>query len=98
MAKSLSQVRRSSPKKKLRSRALVLEALEHRQLLAADWRNPVNALDVTSDGDIVPLDALIIINELNDRGARELDTPRSPGQAYWDTTVINSSRRWMCCS
>jgi hypothetical protein len=32
----------------------------------SQWQNPVEPLDVTDDGSIVPRDALIIINELND--------------------------------
>ena len=31
----------------------------------SDWQNPVQPLDVTGDNDIVPRDALLIINELN---------------------------------
>lgn len=30
-----------------------------------DWQNPTNPLDVNLDGEVVPQDALIIINELN---------------------------------
>jgi hypothetical protein len=30
------------------------------------WQNPGNRLDVTADGNVVPLDALVVINELND--------------------------------
>lgn len=31
------------------------------------WQNPVNSRDVDGEGNIVPLDALIVINELNSR-------------------------------
>jgi len=31
----------------------------------ADWQNPVQPLDVTGDNEVVPRDALLIINELN---------------------------------
>jgi hypothetical protein len=31
------------------------------------WRNPVDPLDVNNDGFVVPIDALVIINELADR-------------------------------
>ncbi len=32
-----------------------------------DWQNPVDILDINADGIVVPLDALIVINELNGR-------------------------------
>jgi hypothetical protein len=49
--------------------------LELRTLLAADaspWQNPVQPLDVNADGQVAPLDALIIINDLNAFGPRAL--------------------------
>lgn len=49
-----------------------LEGLETRVLLAADWQNPSNAYDVDgSEGPdaVSPLDALIVINELQSRAA-----------------------------
>ncbi len=52
----------------MRRSTLKLEALETRVLLAADWQNPVNALDVDASGEIAPvspMDALLVINELN---------------------------------
>ena len=41
---------------------LRLELLEERRLLAGDWRNPVDSLDVDNDHQIAPLDALLVIN------------------------------------
>jgi hypothetical protein len=67
-------------------RRLAIEALETRHLLAVTWRNPVNALDVTADGSTVPLDALNIINELNNNGARRLADSKDPSKPFWDTT------------
>ena len=45
-----------------------LEPLEDRLLLAADWQNPVNQYDVDDSDEVAavsPIDALIVINELN---------------------------------
>ncbi|MBM4004150.1 MAG: hypothetical protein FJ295_12820, partial [Planctomycetes bacterium] len=48
-----------------RRRGLLFEGLEPRQLLASDWQNSLNRLDVSDDGWVTPLDAISIINELN---------------------------------
>ncbi len=58
----------------------------------SDWQNPLSKLDVDSSGSIVPLDALLIINELNMpkyldsrpalRNAADLET----FPAYFDTS------------
>ncbi len=39
---------------------------------ASDWQNPHNPLDSNGDGHVSPLDALIIINTLNEEGTRPL--------------------------
>jgi VCBS repeat-containing protein len=39
------------------------------------WRNPQFFLDVNADGFVSPIDALLIINDLNYRGARRLPNP-----------------------
>lgn len=44
----------------------------------APWQNPVDALDVDQDGEVIPLDALLVINELNDIGAHDLAPPAGP--------------------
>ncbi len=46
-------------------RRVVLEQLESRWLLNADWQNPFNALDVDDDRAVAPIDVLLIFNELN---------------------------------
>jgi len=58
--------------KKSRVRKLVCEALENRTLLASDWQNPGQLLDVNHDLKVSPLDALITINRLNSRVERTL--------------------------
>jgi len=50
------------------------ERLERRELCAADWQNAMNRLDVNMSGVVEPLDALVIINDINERGARVLST------------------------
>ena len=61
------------------------ERLEDRTLLAADllasgmnpWHNPYQATDVNFDFETTPLDALIVISELNNGGSRNLLPPTS---------------------
>ena len=57
-------------KSKVSKKSLQVESLEAKRLLAADWQNPLNALDVDASGEegivaVSPLDALLVINELN---------------------------------
>ncbi|MCA9170410.1 MAG: hypothetical protein KDB23_22185, partial [Planctomycetales bacterium] len=47
------------------------------------WTNPANALDVTKDGQVSPIDALSLINELNGSGARALPSVAT-GKLYLD--------------
>ncbi len=64
------------------------ESLEPRLPLAADatdplppeesapaWQNPIDAHDVTNDGMLTPLDVLVLLNDLNASGTRELPNP-----------------------
>ncbi len=39
---------------------------------ASQWQNQTNRFDVNNDGSVSPLDALLIINDLNAKGARSL--------------------------
>ena len=50
-----------------RRRLLMHESLEKRLMLAADWQNPLNQLDIDADGVVAPRDVLLIVNELNSR-------------------------------
>ena len=74
------------PPKRDYDRRLFFEPLEERRLLAVDWRNPVNSLDVSGDGFISPLDALQPINELNDNGPHALADQRPNDKPYWDAS------------
>ena len=47
------------------AKRLTFEALEIRRVLASDWQNPGQALDVNHDLTVAPLDALQGINRLN---------------------------------
>lgn len=48
---------------------------------ANPWKNPRNAFDIDDDGNVLPLDALIVINALNDGGSRPLTVPPVPPNA-----------------
>lgn len=54
------------------------------------WHNPLNPLDVNSDGRVAPLDALHVINRLNETGAGELPTTRGDNDKMID--VNNDGR------
>lgn len=50
------------------------------------WQNPVSPLDVTNDGRISPLDALVILNRINETGSGQLPTTRpDDDQRFPDT-------------
>jgi hypothetical protein len=49
------------------------------------WQNPYQAHDVNNDGQVTPLDALLLINDINLRGARTLSAvSESDQEAYLD--------------
>lgn len=79
------QSRRQS---KTLSRQPLIESLEDRRMLSADWRNPADNFDVNADQRITPLDALQVINEFKRRSATEggsqLSDAYPPGQPYVD--------------
>lgn len=55
------------------------------------WKNHDLALDVNDDGHVSPIDALLIINELNDVGSHALPAPTasSPVSSYLDNNGDN---------
>jgi hypothetical protein len=65
---------RKRPKRS--NRPLLAEPLETRLLLASDWRNPVDALDVNGDLHVTPIDALWAANDLHRNGSRILPVDR----------------------
>jgi hypothetical protein len=58
--------------------------LERRGQLA--WTNQDNVLDVNDDDAVSPLDALLVLNELNQSGAREL-AARGSAKSYLDVNT-----------
>jgi hypothetical protein len=50
------------------------------------WQNASRAVDVDNSGFVVPLDALLVINVLNSRGAGELDGSGIVAPPYIDVT------------
>ncbi|MCA9119200.1 MAG: Ig-like domain-containing protein [Planctomycetaceae bacterium] len=64
---SVQHTHRRNQRSRISSRRLFLERLEQRLLLVSDWTNPFGAVDVNRDGSLGPLDALVGINELNNR-------------------------------
>ncbi len=56
----------------------------------AYWTNPRLAGDVNGDGLLSPIDALFVITDLSERGARELPVPPSP--AEWTSGFVDLNR------
>ncbi|MEZ6092323.1 MAG: dockerin type I domain-containing protein [Pirellulaceae bacterium] len=54
-------------------------------MLAADWRNPARPNDVDNDMSVTPLDALLVINDLNREGSRSLGVRPHQLTRYLDT-------------
>jgi hypothetical protein len=72
---------RKSSKKSFLSRMLRLESLERRELMASDFapfHNYLASTDVDGDFKISPLDALMVINQLNTSGAGSLSGRSAP--------------------
>ena len=55
-------------------------------MMNSDWRNPARPLDVNNDMFVSPLDALVVINALNSRGASsDLGARQNRLDSYLDT-------------
>ncbi|MEZ6112299.1 MAG: hypothetical protein R3C99_14955 [Pirellulaceae bacterium] len=68
-------------------------------MLASDWLNPGQLLDVNDDLIVSPIDALIGINSLNLNGSRTLE-PQSNRSLRLRTTMSTATaniRRSTCC-
>lgn len=72
-----------------RCRRLNFETLESRRLLAVNWRNPLDSVDVDGNGTLAPLDVLILINEINAHGSQTLPTQKTAGRPYLDPSGDN---------
>jgi hypothetical protein len=53
------------------------------------WQNPVTPLDVNSDGRVVPLDVLLLINDINAHNVRRLPMPASSDPGYGRYLDVN---------
>ena len=58
--------------RKLFQRVLLHETFEPRLMFNADWQNPLFSLDTNTDGFVSPIDALVVINTINQNGSRSL--------------------------
>ncbi len=67
-----------------------IEKLEPRNMLASDWQNPLLIRDVDGSAMVTPLDAMLVINDLNNNGSRKLPAhaPR-PGEFRCDVNGDN---------
>lgn len=81
---------RSTSRTRRRLRTQLFEVLEPRWMMNSDWRNPSRPLDVNNDMSVSPLDALVVINAINSRGAWSSLGVRSPLNYYLDTNGDSS--------
>lgn len=63
----------------MRSRPRQFETLEPRRLLASDWTNALLVRDVNRSGLVTSQDAILVINDLNRGGARQLPSRPAEG-------------------
>jgi len=66
---------RRTPELNCARRRLAFETLEQRQVLSGAWHHVGRPADVTGDALVTPLDALYLINDLNQIGSRRLPAP-----------------------
>lgn len=48
------------------------------------WTNPINPLDTDDDGTVSPLDVLVLVNDINTVGVRQLPPPTSRPVVFFD--------------
>ena len=74
----------------MKPRQRTIERLEPRHLMAGDWQNASLMRDVDNSSLVTPLDALLLINNLNSNGLRELP-PRTlhSGDPFYDVNGDN---------
>jgi hypothetical protein len=59
------------------------------QIVASNWQNPRNPYDVNDDQIVSALDVLLIVNEINANGSRDLRGTGTPFRPYVDVTGEN---------
>ncbi len=69
-----------------RRRRLTSEQLELRMMLFSPWTNPLRPFDVNNDGSATPLDALLVINQLNVVGSTNLPDRTNPMDNFYDVS------------
>ena len=74
----------------MKTRQRTIERLESRHLMASDWQNASLKRDVDNSSLVTPIDVLLLINNLNSEGSRELP-PRSQhtGDRFYDVNGDN---------
>ena len=84
--------KKKQPFKKSRvgSRGNSMELLEGRWLLFSDWRNPIQPADVNNDLLVSSVDALLVVNRLNQGPRIEFSGVKPPLEPFTDT---NGDRR-----
>jgi hypothetical protein len=70
-----------------RARRLLLEQLHARRMLAPLYTNSFNEFDVDDDGFAAPIDALLVINDLNLIGSWPLPPPNSTPAEFIDVST-----------
>lgn len=75
----------STQRTKLQRRSALFEKLEERRLLKSDWQNALRPADVNNDLVTAPLDALLVINRIN-QNDRVLAGPRKALEPLFDTS------------
>jgi membrane-associated phospholipid phosphatase len=61
-----------------------IEQLEPRHMMASDWQNHLLIRDVDGSGLVTPLDALVLVNHLNESGSRSLHDAAPSTGPFWD--------------
>ncbi len=81
-------IKKRRPSLRRRQRRPLLESLERRWLLAAElpWQNQIEPLDADNNGFISAMDPLVVINDLNQHGPRELADGEGPVEYFVDVT------------
>ncbi|MCA9129039.1 MAG: hypothetical protein KDB22_18255, partial [Planctomycetales bacterium] len=75
--------------RKLFQRVLLHETFEPRLMFNADWQNPLFSLDTNTDGFVSPIDALVVINTINQNGSRSLQGSPATEDFLYDTSGDN---------
>ncbi len=74
----------------MKCRQRTIERLESRHLMASDWQNASLMRDVDNSSLVTPLDVLLLINNLNSNGSRELPTrTQNSGDPFYDVNGDN---------